>query len=441
MEPLAEPQSLVEIISEEEFLCLVRESYDGFCKTYVSLEEKIVKGKRISKKFYSTLNYETDSFESFLDEHGARENKRWAFFSEYVASIRNLTIAAFYIRHILDRYPYYKLQETPDMDARFNDCAHATLRFINSSIYNLFKEAIITAESNGLEFPENKAGLAEYSETSSNKKLPRNISEEDVKDEEERIVDLCEEIRNVAKSMQDLNIPKTHDHEELQKIVPSKLDEKVLREFLIQIHNVQSEFDTYVKNTKIEHAYLQLKYIRGYISMPLHLLESALWLSHMYERHAEGIRPGECKRKISIMADKNDLLDQIVNFGFHYALHFIEQGARIAEEILPQIIKVQRIELPIPTPLGFHARPSTYLSLVARQYDSDLYLIVDDEKYNAKSVMSMLQAGGVIADKGLQSVTFESDQRVINDLKILARYNYCEEKPIPQELNYLRTND
>ncbi|PIR00954.1 MAG: hypothetical protein COV66_03770 [Nitrospinae bacterium CG11_big_fil_rev_8_21_14_0_20_45_15] len=435
-----EPQSLVEIVSEEEFLCLIQESYNGFIKIYISLERKIASGKVISKKFYSTLKYETDSFESFLDEHGARENKSWAFFSEYVASIRNLSIAAFYIRHILDRYPYYKLRETPEMDRKFKTSAEATLRFLNSSIYNLFKEAIVTAKNNGLEFPPNETGMAEYAETSANKKLPRNISEEDVKDEEERIVDLCEKIRNVSKSMLALSIPQTYDPDELQQIVPSRLDEKVLREFLIQIHNVQSEFDTYVKNTKTEQIYSELKYIRGYISMPLHLLESALWLSHMYERHEEGIRPGECKRKISMMADKNDLLNQIVNFAFYYALYFIQQGACLAEEVLPQLIKFKRIILPIPTPLGFHARPSTYLSLIARKYDCDLFLVIDNEKYNARSVMSMLQAGGVIADKGIQSVQFESDQRVINDLEILAKNNYCEEKPIPPELNYLRSN-
>ncbi len=436
-----EPQSLIEIISEEEFLCLIRESYEGFCKIYTSLEWKITNGKSISKKFYSTVNYETDSFESFLDEHGARENKRWSFFSEYIASIRNLSIAAFYIRHILDRYPYYKLRESLEMDSKFKDSAQESLRFLNSSIYNLFKEAIVTAQANGLEFPQKCMGLEEYSETSANKKLPRNISEEDVTDEEERIVNLCEKVRDVAKSMIALSIPQTHDPEELQKIVPSKLDEKVLREFLIQIHNVQSEFDTYVKNTKTEQAYVELKYIRGYISMPLHLLESSLWLSHMYERHAEGIRPGECKRKISMMADKNDLLGQIVNFGFYYAVYFIQEGARLAEEVLPQLIKFQRIVLPIPTPLGFHARPSTYLSLIARQYNCDLFLIIGDEKFNARSVMSMLQAGGLLADNGMQSVQFESDQRVINDLKILAQNNYCEEKPIPPELNYLRSND
>ena len=64
---------------------------------------------------------------------------------------------------------------------------------------------------------------------------------------------------------------------------------------------------------------------------------------------------------------------------------------------------------------------------------------MDDEKFNARSVMSLLQAGGAIADKGYQTVVFEGDQRVLDDLKILADHNYCEDASIPDELSYLKS--
>jgi len=64
---------------------------------------------------------------------------------------------------------------------------------------------------------------------------------------------------------------------------------------------------------------------------------------------------------------------------------------------------------------------------------------VDGEKFDAKSVMSLLQAGGAIADKGYQSVLFEGDKRVLDDIKILSEHNYCEDEEIPEGLDYLRT--
>ena len=65
-------------------------------------------------------------------------------------------------------------------------------------------------------------------------------------------------------------------------------------------------------------------------------------------------------------------------------------------------------------------------------------MIVDGEKINTKSVMSLLQAGGAIADKGYETVFFEGDARVIEDIKLLAKHNYCEDCEIPSRLSYLR---
>ncbi len=88
--------------------------------------------------------------------------------------------------------------------------------------------------------------------------------------------------------------------------------------------------------------------------------------------------------------------------------------------------------------MGFHARPATYVSLIVNEYGTDVYLIVDNERYSAKSVMALLEAGWILADKGAKSVVYEGDRRVLQDLKILAEHNYCEDQDIPRELSYLR---
>jgi phosphotransferase system HPr (HPr) family protein len=99
--------------------------------------------------------------------------------------------------------------------------------------------------------------------------------------------------------------------------------------------------------------------------------------------------------------------------------------------------KVQ-YELSIPKPLGFHARPSTYVSLIVNEHGTDVEMIVDSKRYNAKSVINLLMAAGYISEKGYQKVIFEGDKRVLDDLKILSENNYCEDQKIPPELNYLR---
>jgi hypothetical protein len=47
-------------------------------------------------------------------------------------------------------------------------------------------------------------------------------------------------------------------------------------------------------------------------------------------------------------------------------------------------------------------------------------------------------AAGLISDKGYEKVIFEGDRQVLDDLKILAENNYCEDDKIPAKLRYLR---
>ncbi|MCH8312541.1 MAG: HPr family phosphocarrier protein [Nitrospinae bacterium] len=432
------PKSLVKIISEEEFLILVKEPSAFFFKIYNSFTSKMESGKDVSRKFYSNLIQEAEFLESFLDEFGARENKEWSFFTEYVACIRNLGISAFFIKHLLDRYPYYSLRDSEESFSQFQSKAKDALHFLNRSILNIYQEVIHSSRNNGLVFPEESVSPHEFAEIESNKRLPKNIAEDEVKNEDERIVEICQKVQEVARKMEKIKIPPTDDLKALKNMVPFKINETRARAFKEMVHSVQSDYDTYVKRTKFEEENSILKNLRGHISMTLHLLEVVLWLSHFYERHEDEIRAGECKRKIAEMVDKGKILSLVVNFGFQYSLHFIRKGSELAEDILKQFIKVDRIEVPIPKPLGFHARPSTYISLIARRYNEDLFLVVDDEKFSSKSVMSMLQAGGNIADKGYQTVIFEGSKRVLDDIKILAKHNYCEEQEIPHQLIYLK---
>ena len=433
-----EPKSLIQIISEQEFLKIIKEPFELFF-TISNDFEKIVGGRKdVSRKIYSRLMQESEYLESVLDEHGARENKAWSFFSEYIACIRNLAIAAFYIKHILDRYPYYKLKETQEIEKEFHLTANRALEFINRSILNLKGELIRTGKSHGLIWNEDEVSDDEMFKIESNKRLPKNIMDDDVKEVRERMIDLCQKYRKIVKMIQEIKIDKSDNAKAFRILMASKLNEKIVRMYKEHIHSVQSEYDTYVKNTSLEKEYEELAKFRGYVSMPLHLLEVMLWLCHFYERHEDDIRHGECKQSISRMVNKDELLGNIVNFGFSFSKHFLCEGDKIAVGILGRFNENIRTEVTIPQPLGFHARPSTYITLIARQHDGDLHMLVDGDKYNAKSVMSLLQAGGVIADKGYETVQFVGSKQAIDDIKILAQHNYCEEGEFPRKLSYLR---
>ena len=79
-----EPKSLIQIISEEEFLQIVQEPSELFFMVSNDFEKIFGKDMDVSRKIYSRLIQESEYLESVLDEHGARENKAWSFFSEYI---------------------------------------------------------------------------------------------------------------------------------------------------------------------------------------------------------------------------------------------------------------------------------------------------------------------------------------------------------------------
>ena len=436
---MVEPKSLTQIISEKAFLTLAEVPCEQFLNVFFLFKRRNQEKKDISRKFYSNLTQEAEFLENFMDQYGARENKKWSFFVECLASMRNLSIAAFFTRHLLDRYPFYNLRESSKKEDAFRSASTDVLRFLNQSILNLLRELCVTAEANGLNISIDTNIQIEFTEVESNTRLPRNVTEDVVKDEEEHVIEVCEKIKHISRLMNDSKISQIEDINKLKLAVLQKYNENRARLHKNLIHNIQSDFDTHIKNTKIEVVHQELKVLRGYVSMPLHLLEVSLWLAHFYERHEDEIRPGENRKRISMIVNKDVLLDKIINFGFFYSQYFINEGNKLADEILKCFTKVLRVELSVPKPLGFHARPCTLISIIARQYeDTDLSVIVDGEKFNAKSVMSLLQVGGLVADKGYQTILFEGDKRVIDDIKLLVKHNYCEEGEIPSRLSYLR---
>ena len=87
---MVEPKSLTQIISEKDFLTLVKVPCEQFLNVFFLFERRNKEKKDISREFYSNLTQEAECLENFMDQYGARENKKWSFFVECLASIRNL---------------------------------------------------------------------------------------------------------------------------------------------------------------------------------------------------------------------------------------------------------------------------------------------------------------------------------------------------------------
>lgn len=391
-----------------------------------------------TKHQYSTLLNEARAYETYLDDHGARENAAWEYHTEQVASVRNLGIASFHVRHILDRFERRYLEHLDEDDRRFLEELGGTMTFLNESLQRLAKEACREATQLGLALPEAAALPQASTDARLPGTLPRTSEPVEVEDGDARMLALVRNVRKVYGLARDFGVRPGLPPHELLDVIPTKLDVKKIQKIKNLLQGVQSDYDTYVSRTALEAENAGLPRLRGTCATSLHLLEALRWLTHFYERHLDPIRRNLTKKRMCELVDKGELLNHAVNHLYQAAVTYLEKANRCAEALLTSYAHMERVELPLPKPLGFHARPATYVSLIVNEFGTDVYVLVGQERYSAKSVMALLEAGWILAEKGSETVLFEGDERVLKDLRVLAAHNYCEDKEIPRELSYLR---
>lgn len=430
--------SLTEVITEDEFLKLAQEQCQNFLRIYNYLRKQ---ERPLPRKFYAHLIGEAEELESFLDDHCARDNKQWFFFGELVACIRNISKVAFILKHLLYRFPSYELYE--DEAGEFLQKAQHASKFIDKSIFSLYQE--VRSESRRLSITMPKGTLQEdiLKEIYPQKRLPYTIDEEDTFDAQKIAARIATQYLRVIEKWDyfEWSFGKVNPVS-LKNMVPDVVNEERSREIITLIHNLQSTYDHYIKHTPLESQDEGLKKFRGYISLPLHLLNIINWLSHLYQRHIpHGMQHG-ARNGIEGVINKRRILDIIVNFALFYTNGYLQRGKGLADDLLNRYITVGICEVRVPQKLGFHLRPATLVARIAAYYGTKLGLIVDGHEYDASSVLSITMAGGLIARKGFNTVIFTGDERALRDVKRLSDFNYGEDErgnraALPPDLSHL----
>ncbi|MBN2467183.1 MAG: HPr family phosphocarrier protein [Deltaproteobacteria bacterium] len=423
-----------EIISEEAFLRLVHNATVDVLRISQCLAGEQVDPKLLTKRLFYVISVTARELEDFLDDHGAKNNRDWYFFRELVATARTFGFVAFLVEHIETRY--LSFQDKKSYKSYF-ERTKSIRQYYNQLLIQIFTLIQNEAQRLNISFPPQ--GLSEhyYYDIPSNKILPPNLNEEEDKNEKESIIKICSQFINITQEFDDLECDRRYPPQQLSKMIPAKVNEEKIRRFELFMHNLESVYDTYVKDTSLEAQDPGFNKLRTQISIILHLLEIARALAHFYERH----------EKINTLLEQavpgNSVPNCVVNWALYHTDRMMRSSKLLAEELLRHYAAMDSIQLPVPKNLGFHLRPSTLVAKVVNHYGSDAYLIVGNDKFDAKSVLSITWAGGKIAREKIDEVTFVGEKRVLDDLETLASVNYGEDhmgknRPLPKKLSYLR---
>ncbi|MBI5432576.1 MAG: HPr family phosphocarrier protein [Planctomycetes bacterium] len=431
-------RSLEEVIHEREFCALLNARASSFWMLCNTLLE--TSSKDWGKKHYYPLVSEAEALESFLDDFGAQYNRTYSPLREFVASARWFALSGFSLGHLQGRFERYGIVQELDADdvADLRRSFHRAGAMIRRSTLNLLQEIQKEARTLGLDLP--KEGLQEndFADGFTRQRLPRNVGQEEIVDEEQRIAEIASKFVAACTMFAGLGVRRVPAQKEREQYLSRVCSEERARVYEAIVHNLQSTYDTHVKNTVLEGQDEKLPRLRGHLSASLHFLEAVTFLTHFVERHDSGSRDEKAERRMHSLVDRAEVQDVILNHLLYWADRFMRGGKALAESLLRQYTNVQELVVELPDDLKLHARPAALIVSIVNRYATPVELEVDGRRCNASSILDVLVTVG--SHPEARRYVFRGDENPLRDIGLLFQHGLGEHgmDRLPPELQYLR---
>jgi phosphotransferase system HPr-like phosphotransfer protein len=432
--------SLEQVVAEREFLPVLQVHSEVFFRLANTLLAS-TSGAWTKKHYFQLIN-ECEALESFLDDYGARYNRTYCILTELVASTRWFALAGYSISHMQSRIDSYGIQASLGATeaAANRSAAETAARFLRRSAGALVDALVAEARRLRVALTSEAFPEENFLPVISRRRLPRNVNEEELSDERQKIAEVASKYLQACDLMRGLGVRVVADAEERRRYLRDACSEERARVYEATVHNLQSTYDTYIKNTVIESQDRRLPQLRGLASASLHLLEAVTYLTHFYERHEADIRSESTRKKIAGLVDRDDVQDLILNNLLLRACTLLEAGRRLAEALLPEYTNAQELVVELAGDLVLHARPAALIVGIVNHFGTPVEMEVAGARCNAASILELLVTVGSHPDE--KRFVFRGDAAPLTDISLLFRYGLGERgiENLPVELSYLRSN-
>lgn len=430
--------SLGRIISEEEFAAILKPPMSDFLALARRFGE--MSDSERFRQYLSFLSEQANEVESFLDEYGARTNRTFSFLGKLIASVRWISRGLFAIEHVGSRFMGYFADPSAAAHEGFREELEATRCFLQSSLASLVNACAEEAIRLDCAEDASSGGIGKSIPGTNPGKnlLPQNLDElEEVPDEERRIIEVASRFRLAQEDIARLKVSERQDGPtEIRRAVRERYDEEAARRLEAKIHGLQAKYDTYISGTTLERSHPELRELRGFTSVVLHLLEAGTNLVHFYERHESDIRGAASQDRLAKIVDETRMLERIHNFVLVFASQYAKRGREVAEQIIPQFTTDVAYDLTVPTGTWVHVRPAHRIVAIVNHYGSPVEMEIDGERCEANSILQVMMLMGNHADARV--IRFRGDEKPLGDLRALFDADLGEgEGALPDRLSYL----
>ena len=431
--------SLEQLVPEQDFVGLIAWAAGDLLR----ITNTLLEGgrERWGKRHFFQLHTEADELESFLDDYGARYNQTYSALTELVASVRGLALAGLSLEHLARRLEGYAVLDS--YPAKRAERARADLArarvFTQSTLASLLRGVREEVSALGLPQVAESYPQGDFEEQVVRFRLPRNVGLEAIEDEEQRIAEVASKYLQACTMLEEGCFEPSASAERRDEILSQSCTEELARVYEATVHNLQSTYDTYIKNTVLEGQDERLPLLRGHLSASLHLLEAVTQLTHFLERHESDVRDDAAHRRVADIVPRATVSEISLNVLLYWADQFLQGGRALAEDLLPAYTNLQKLELELTEGIILHARPASLIVTIVNHYGTPVEMEVEGKPCNAGSILELMVAVG--SHPEARHFAFSGDEHPLRDIGLLFEHGLGERglEHLPHELSYLRT--
>ena len=351
----------------------------------------------IPRPMIGRMLLEASKCEELLDAYGARRNEYWSPVRTAVATAKAFSRVCYNLYHIRSSSAGYMLLE---IDGDFVNATEDSLITLLRGFVNVSTSFMKVAHRMKLDHNIRNFDSYNFSDAPISGRLESDRKGKTVRFPEDTAVYLATNLLNLAEESTWLDIYRKLKPEEYPGCIPDVISEERLRYLANNFHNLQSLYDTYLLGSDIAEKDTNLPIMRGQITVVFHLVDTAVTLTHFYERHALK----NWNRKLKAPVSNSDLLDIIMGYFVAYADKYIVSAQELCRKVLKSYAIQGDIEVPIPNYRGFHVRPSTLIAKITIHYGSEVKMILGSTVYDASLPLELFRANEEINRKKRDAV-------------------------------------
>ena len=297
-------------------------------------------------------------FETFLDDYHARSNRRFVYFAELNASVRNFADVAHVLNHLDVRFSAYDVRFA---DERRGAPSTRSTRSAPSSPRDPLRERVDREAaggaarrrraSSGSRCRSSRRSAATFPRSAARVRLPHDLDHEEVDGQGGAVAVLLNGFLQRAEQVQRLRRARCRRRAAARWSSSCATTSPRPRRATSRaaVHNLQSSYDTYVKPTRAHQEVDGLQRFRGHVSLALHLFEVANHLIHFYERHESEEIARHRRRSASRRSSRASRCSHhVVQFAARHAVAMLAAAQPLVQALLPRFAQQRTLELAVP---------------------------------------------------------------------------------------------